>query len=388
MKKRDARKTVRTFALASFLNDMGSDMVFPIWPLFVTSVLGANMAILGLLDGLGEALVSFSQMASGYASDRLRRRKVFIWPGYLLGALSRIGYGLSTAWQHLVPFRVMDRLGKMRGAPRDAIVADVSTKKHRGRNFGFLRAMDHAGAVTGVVITILFFGTLGYRKIFMLAAIPTLVGALLIVILIKERRRSGTRLYKGLRLRDLDNNFRLFLLLSALFALGSFSYSFLLIFARDYGFGLTVVPVLYLVFALAASLFSIPFGRLADRIGRKRVLAISFALWAAVCGSFVLLQSHLAIFVTFVLYGAHRGAFEPVSKTFVSELAPDCYRASCLGTFQMVVGLCALPASIVAGVLWDRINDFAPFLLSLALTLVSVALLLFVKDRGGVSRRA
>jgi len=121
MEANETKKTIRTFLWASFLNDMGSDMIYPVWPLFVTTVLKANMSALGFLDGLGEALVSISQAASGYLSDRLRKRKVFIWSGYLCGALSRIGYSLSGTWQHLVPFRIMDRAGKIRGAPRDAM---------------------------------------------------------------------------------------------------------------------------------------------------------------------------------------------------------------------------------------------------------------------------
>jgi len=132
MKQRETKKTIRTFALASFLNDLGSDMIHPIWPLFVTTFLGANMAVLGFIDGLGEAMVSISQAASGYISDRIRKRKVFIWTGYLFGAVSRIGYALSMIWQHLIPFRMIDRTGKIRSIPRDAIVADISTQENRG----------------------------------------------------------------------------------------------------------------------------------------------------------------------------------------------------------------------------------------------------------------
>ena len=121
------RKTLRTFALASFFNDMGSDMIYPIWPLFLTTVLKANMAALGFIDGLGDALVSISQAVSGYLSDRWRKRKVFIWIGYACGGLSRLGYSISALWQHIIPFRVLDRAGKMRGAPRDAMIADLST---------------------------------------------------------------------------------------------------------------------------------------------------------------------------------------------------------------------------------------------------------------------
>src|SRR4030042_680133 len=129
-------------------------MIYPVWPLFVTTVLNANMAALGLLDGLGEALVSISRAVSGYLADRIRKRKVFIWSGYLCGAISRIGYSLSGTWQHLVPFRILDRAGKMRSAPRDAMIADLSAKENRGRNFGLMRAMDNLGAVCGILVCI------------------------------------------------------------------------------------------------------------------------------------------------------------------------------------------------------------------------------------------
>jgi len=136
--EKESRKVITIFSLASFLNDFGSDMIYPIWPLFVTSFLGANMAVLGFIDGLGDAIVSISQAVSGYLSDRVKKRKIFIWTGYLFGSMSRIGYALSTMWQYLVPFRILDRSGKIRGAPRDAIVADVSTKENRGKNLGYL----------------------------------------------------------------------------------------------------------------------------------------------------------------------------------------------------------------------------------------------------------
>ncbi len=376
-----ARKTVRAFAAASFFNDLGSDMIYPIWPLFVTVYLGADMAVLGLIDGLGDAVVSLSKAFSGFLSDRLRRRKVFVWTGYLLGALSRVGYAFTTVWPLVIPFRVLDRSGKIRSAPRDAVIADVSTGATRGSNFGLVRAMDHLGAVLGVVVCILLFRHLGYRRLLLLAAVPSLVAAGLVVTLIRERRAPDAKAFKGLRIRHLDRNLRLFLLLSAIFALGSFSYSFLLVFAKESGFAVSFVPVLYLLFAASASLFSIPFGRLADRIGRKAVLIISFVLWGLVCASFILLRARIGIALSFVLYGMHKGALEPVQKAFVSELAPEEYRASVLGGFQMVVGLCALPASLVAGILWERVGMLVPFYLSLALTAAAVLLLIHVEER-------
>jgi MFS family permease len=310
-----AKKKLWVFAAASFLNDMGSDIIYPIWPLFVTQVLKANMAALGFLDGLGDALVSLSQAASGYASDRIRKRKIFIWTGYLCGSLSRLGYAISAVWQHLVPFRILDRAGKVRSAPRDAMVADMTTASERGRSFGLLRAMDNLGAVCGI------------------------------------------------------------------FSLGPFRYSFLLVHAKMHGFKVTFVPVLYLIFTTAASLFSLPFGGLADRIGRKTVLYLAFFFWAAVCAGMITSPSRPLIILIFVLYGLHKAALEPVQRTLVLELSPLPFRASCLGAFQMITGLCALPASFVAGLLWDKVGMEAPFVFSLALTVLAAGLLLLLKEK-------
>lgn len=380
-KDSESKKTIRIFAVSSFLNDLGSDIIYPIWPLFVTTILKANMAALGFLDGLGEALVSLSPAVSGYLSDRMKKRKIFIWSGYLLGAFSRIGYSLSAIWQHLIPFRILDRTGKIRSAPRDALVADVSTDKNRGKHFGLLRTMDNLGAVFGILICLAFFKLLGYRTLFALAALPSLISAILIFTLIKERKSTETKIFKGLSLKDLDKNFKLFLILNSFFALGTFSYSFLLIYAQKFGLEVTLIPVLYLIFTAAAFLFSYPFGKLSDKIGRKSVLLLSFLFWAAVCVSLIFGQSLPMIVFSFILYGAHKGALEPVQKTFLCELAPQPYRASCLGGFQMVTGLCAFPASLIAGVLWESAGMFAPFYFSLALTLISGTMLFFVRKQ-------
>jgi MFS family permease len=339
------------------------------------------MAVLGFLDGLGEALVSLSQAASGYISDRIGRRKIFIWTGYLCGSLSRVGYALSRSWPHLVPFRILDRAGKIRSAPRDALIADMTTEANRGHTFGLLRTMDNLGAVCGIGLCVALLPLLGHRLLFALAALPSLAGALLVLLSIREGRAPEKKIFKGLSLRDIGPNLRLYMSLSALFALAAFSYSFLLIAAKKSGFKTAFIPVLYLIFTATASLLSLPFGRLSDRIGRKRVLFLAFLFWAAVCVGFLNFRSPAFAPLLFVLYGAHKAALDPVQKTLICELAPLPFRASCLGGFQMIVGLCALPASLVAGWLWDHVGLFATFYFSLGLTAIAALLLVFVKER-------
>jgi MFS family permease len=379
--QKEGRKTIRTLAAASFLNDMGSDMIYPIWPLFLKNVLHANMAVIGFIDGLGDAVVSLSQVFAGYWSDRLRKRKIFIWLGYLCGALSRVGYAVSTAWPHLVPFRVLDRAGKIRSAPRDAMVADLSDPAERGRNFGLLRTMDHMGALCGVLLCMGLIGYLGYRRLFLLAALPTLIGVGLLLFLIREAPPSVARAYQGITFSRWNRNFKIYLVSNALFSLGAFSYSFLLIFAEQSHIRPGLIPLMYLVFTAVAMVFSIPFGRLSDRIGRKPVIFISLVFWMAVCVSFIFSPGKWMVALTFILYGMHKGALEPVQRSFVSELAPRYLRASGLGAFQMVTGLCALPASFIAGLLWDRAGMTAPFVFSFFLTAASGVLLLFIREK-------
>jgi len=374
------KKSVFTFAFASFFNDFGANMIYPIWPIFLTTVLGANMSILGLVDGLGDALVSISQALSGYTSDRLRKRKVFIWLGYLLAATSRLGYSITTSWPMIIPFKILDRSGKIRDSPRDAIVAEESTLKNRGNNFGILKGMDKLGGVFGIIFCIFFINYFGYQTFFVIAAIPSLISAALIYFVIKEKKNTSIKLYKGIQFTNLTHNYKLFLVLSAIFALGTFSYSFLLVFANKFGFAVTFIPVLYLIYILFTAAFSIPFGKLSDKIGRKKVMYIAMLLWALTCLVFIISNTWWAIVITFVLYGLHQAALDPVQTTYISELAPKKFRASAMGGFQMIIGLCALPASVVAGLLWDNISPAAPFVLSLGLTIVAMIMLHFVKE--------
>ena len=377
--EKKSKKIIHTFGWASFLNDMGSDMIYPIWPLFIKNVLHANMAVLGFVDGLGEAIVSVAKVISGYWSDKTQKRKIFVWTGYFFSAVSRIGYALSTAWPMLIPFKMLDRAGKIRSAPRDALVAELSYRDNRAKNFGFLKAMDHSGAVVGILLCLVLFKYLGYRNLFILSAIPSLIAVIFIIKNIEEKPvKAG--IYKGLSLRNLNRNLKFFFFLNVFLSLGAFTYSFLLLYANETGIKTAFIPVLYLIYTLSAAFFALPFGKLADRIGRKQVLMIAYLFWVFLCLGFLLFKNSWMIILYFVFYGLHKAALEPSQKTMVAEMAPEDFRASILGGFQMVTGVCALPASFLAGVLWEKWGAPAPFIFSFVLTLTGIAMLAFVPD--------
>ncbi len=375
------RRALGWLATASFLNDFGSDLIAPIWPMFVTQVLGANLAVLGLVEGIGEAVVSLSKALSGWVSDRVHKRKPFIWSGYLFGSFARAGYAVVTSWTWLLPLRILDRSGKIRSAPRDAMVAEDTDRASRGKAFGILRMMDNLGAVAGITLCLLLFPLLGYRTLMWLAAIPSLFAVALLLFGLRE---SAGKPAAGVRAPwvwgDWTPAFRWMVVSSLLYTLGSFSYAFLIIYAGKCGYRDTSLPWLYLLFTLAAAASSLPFGRWADQVGRKTVLWVGYGLWV-VCLTLLLFVKTLWVWpMVFVLYGLHKGALEPVQKTLVSELSPAAWKASGLGMYQMALGFGALGASGIAGWLWEKWGAGVPITVSLVLTLVSVVTLVGVKE--------
>ncbi|MBI2041747.1 MAG: MFS transporter, partial [Candidatus Nealsonbacteria bacterium] len=256
----------------------------------------------------------------------------------------------------------------------------ISDGKERGKNFGILRMMDNFGAVAGILAAIFLLGALGYRNLFLVAAVPSLIAVILVFLMVKEAKSDRTKIFKGIRLSDFSPNLKLYTLLTALFSLGSFSYSFLLIFAKNFGFQISFVPVLYLLFTVVAAVFSLPFGKLSDKLGRKKVLYLSFIFWIAVSLIFLIFKSYWGIIVAFIFYGLHLASVDPVQRALVGELAPKELVGSAMGGFRMIIGLFALPSSLIAGILWDKIDPEAPFYFSLSLTLIAVFLLAFIKE--------
>ncbi len=376
--EKENRKTIRLFSVCAFLNDLGYYAVITIWPIFVTSVIGASVTFLGFIDGLGDAFVSLSQAGSGFLSDKLKKRKVFIWLGYFFAFVSRIIYAVSYQPWQLIPGKILDRSGKMRDAPRDAIVADISPREKRASAFGMLRAADRGGAVLGLLLSILLVGYFSYRQMFLLAAIPSLLGSLIVLFFVKEHVRAD-HIKPEFSFRFVSRDLKIFTITSAIFTLGAFSDSFYILAASKLGVSLKFVPLFFLAFLFCSSVFAIPFGKLSDKIGRIFVVAAAFILFIIVNLIFIFYNSFWMIFLAFVTLGIHSAAYEGNLKTIVAEFAPSSIRSSIIGSFQMLIGIIALPASLIAGILWDGIGLKAPFVLSLLLTLIALVLLFFVR---------
>ncbi len=376
-------KTLHSFAAASALNDTGSEMVKPFWPIFVASVLGAPMAFLGFIDGLGDAISQSIRFPAGYFSDKYRKRKIFIWFGYILAGFSRIGYAFSWAASWLIPFKVMDRMGKMRDPPRDAMLSEIAKKKKRGRAFGLLATADNFGAIIGPLLAFLLIIYIGYREIFLIAAIPSIIGAAVIYLFVKEEKYKAKKDFR-FDYRKLSRNYKMLLLSSSVFSLSWFSISFMIVFATKYT-GAVLAPLLLITMSVMASAVSVPAGMMSDRIGRKPVLLLGYLLFALTCLGFIFFMPEFAMlfsFGLFALYGIHYGIVNTVQSPFVSDITEKGIRASAIGLYQTITGICLLPASLIAGLLWDNISPAASFGFGLAVSLAGAAMLIiFVREK-------
>ena len=385
---------VRNIIIVGFVSlftDLSSQMVFPIVPLFLLS-LGASVWVVGLVEGAAETTASLLKVFSGYWSDKIRRRKPFVFAGYGLSALTKPLFALAQTWPFVLFFRVVERVGKgIRDAPRDAIVAESVDVTIRGKAYGFQRAMDGIGSFSGAILAIVFLTFFAssnplatYRNLFLVAFFPGIVGVLFILFIKEKHQYTGIQKHQRIPFRvsikKFPRNLQIFIVISTIFSLGNFGYAFLLVRSNKLGYPDTTTLLLYILFYIMYTLFTIPAGILSDKIGRKPVLIIGYLIFAitAICLIFTS-QLYLLILV-FILYGIFFGFIDGVQRAFVVDLAPADLKGTALGTFYTATGLIALPAGIIAGALWDAISPQATFLFALALSICSLLLFTLVKN--------
>jgi MFS family permease len=372
------RKNVLVFGFVSLLNDISAHIAMPLLPIYLTTVLGADKSIIGLIEGIAESTSSLLKAASGWVSDKTHKRKRFVSAGYITGAVARFLLAFTTMWQHVLALRFFDRVGKgLRTAPRDAIIASSSQEKTRGKSFGFHRAMDTLGAVLGPGIAFLLFPLLGYNNLFMLAAIPAFLGVLLVILFVKEKT-TIQEIKTKLRKKPLSPKFKKLLLITAFFYLGNFSYAFFVLRAGDFGYAIESVILLYLAYNITSALFAIPAGTLSDRFGRKPLLALSYIIFSLTCLGFAFAGRAWFVLPLFVMYGLFDAIIEPVQRAFVSDLAEEEHRATALGAHHTVIGMVALPSSLIVGVLWQSFGATAAFSFGAILSVIAAVLLLIL----------
>ncbi len=368
---------VVVLGIASFLTDVSTEMIFPLFPLFTVEVLGASTAALGLIEGLAESAASLLKVVSGWWSDKIGRRKPIVVSGYGLSTVVKPALAAATSWPHALAVRFADRVGKgVRTAPRDALIADSSHKKVRGKAFGLHRALDTAGAVIGPAIAFLLLPLLGYRWVFLIATIPAIIAVLVLVLVVREVRKSSKISRSITKNGYFSPEFKLYISIATIFALSNFSWAFFILAARSLGIATEYTILLYMFYNLIYALTSLPAGLLSDRVGRRPVIAFGYATFGVTCVGFALVGSAwLAIFL-FAIYGLFKGITEGVQKAYVSDLVVPRLRATAMGAFDTAIGLAAFPASFIVGIIWYSVGAWAAFTYGAVLSFVAAVLLI------------
>jgi MFS family permease len=377
-KKPRLPSAIYAIGATSLLNDASSEMIFPLLPVFLSSVLGASAATLGVIEGTADAAASLLKLASGALSDRMGRRKPLVVGGYALASLIRPLIAFAHTAGTVLAIRVTDRVGKgLRASPRDALIADAAPPELHGRAFGVHEAMDHAGAVVGPLVAYLLLAMgLGLRSVFLLSALPAAVACLVVVVFVREARsRPSQPVAAAPAVPILSRPFLGYLLATILFALGNSSDAFLLLRVHDAGLPTQAAPLLWALHHVVKSTTSAKAGELADRLGRRRALAAGWITYAAIYAGFAFARSGWSIAGLFVVYGLHLALVGGAQKALVADLVPAEARARGFGLYHMCVGLAALPASLLFGLLYQRLGAATAFLTGAGLALGAVVLL-------------
>ncbi len=385
-------RNVRVLTVASFLTDVSSDMVVYLVPLFLVGVLGARTGVVGLIEGIAEATASLIKLGSGWLSDRMGRRKPLVVLGYSLSTVAKPFLYFATSWWTVLGVRFADRLGKgLRTAPRDALVADSIGAKQRGLAFGLHRAGDTAGAVIGLAVALVVVVTSGstgllsretFQRVVLLSLIPAALAVGLLIVGLREQSRRRVERERGAGgVSELGRPFLLYLATMGLFTLGNSSDAFLILRASNVGLTVAGVLGMMMVFNLVYAAVAMPAGAASDRFGRKRMLLGGWLLYGVVYLGFARMSAAWQAWLWMALYGLYYALTEGVGKAVVADLVHPEQRGVAYGLLAAVIGLFALPASLLAGVLWQGVGAWpglgpsAPFLFGAGMAGVACVLL-------------
>ena len=379
----------------SLLTDISSELIFTLMPLFLTNVLGAAATVIGLIEGVAESTASLLKLASGWLSDRWGNRKYLSFIGYALSSLSKPFMLIATAWQPIMAIRFADRFGKgIRAAPRDALVGDSVDEDNRGKAYGFHKAMDTSGAAIGLILAALVVFLLQrdvvglqfdtYRWMVILGIVPAFL-ALFFFIFIREPARKPVAACDvpgevGKPAGGLGKKFYIFIVIMFLFTLGNSSDAFIVLRAQDLGNSVFLISLMLIMFNVVYALLSLPAGIVSDRLGRRGVIIAGWAVYALVYLGLAVANQGWMIWVLYALYGLYYGVTQGVYRALVCDLVPEDRRGTAFGVFNGVVGITLLPASLIAGWLWQSFSPAAPFYFGAVLAGVSaIGLLVFVR---------
>jgi MFS family permease len=382
--------TVFALSVVSFLNDTSSDIIYPLLPAFLFLTLGATPFAIGLIEGFAESVASILKLFSGYLSDKFGKRKLPVFLGYSLAAVTRPLLAFVTSWPQVLVVRMTDRVGKgIRGAPRDALLAAEVAVEKRGLAFGFNRAADHLGAVVGPVIAFFLLTylaadpdkptSLEYQQVFLYASIPVAIGLFVIVVFVREPRREAPITDAApfkFSLREFDGNFKRYLAVVALFTLSNSTDAFLLLRAEQSGIPPAVLPLLWMALHFSKVLSSLIGGELSDRIGRKRMIFTGWIVYAAVYLGFAFVTEPWQAWALFILYGTYFGLTEGAEKALVADMVEEEKRGTAYGLFNLAFGIAVFPASLLFGGIWHQFGAETAFIFSAVIS-VAAALLLF-----------